>query len=68
MIALPIDPRLTRRIDASDVVQETLATANRQLAEYLEHPTVEFTLGTGHRLQGAYRLASQAYSESTSFC
>jgi RNA polymerase sigma-70 factor (ECF subfamily) len=36
MIALRLDERLAPRLDASDVVQETLAEAARKLPEYLE--------------------------------
>jgi RNA polymerase sigma-70 factor (ECF subfamily) len=42
LIALRIDPRLRARIDPSDVVQESLAEADRRLAEYLDHPVLPF--------------------------
>ena len=35
MVAVRIDPRLTARVDPSDVVQETLLEASRRLSEYL---------------------------------
>jgi RNA polymerase sigma-70 factor (ECF subfamily) len=36
MVRIHIDPRLRRRLDPSDVVQETLADAWKNLADYLE--------------------------------
>jgi RNA polymerase sigma-70 factor (ECF subfamily) len=42
MIAVRMDPRLAARIDPSDVVQETLAVAVRQLSEYVQHPPLPF--------------------------
>ena len=38
MVAVRMDDRLSARIDASDVVQETLMVAARQLANYLRDP------------------------------
>jgi RNA polymerase sigma-70 factor (ECF subfamily) len=37
MVAVHLDPRLAPRIDASDVVQETLMEATRRLPEYAEN-------------------------------
>lgn len=42
MVAVRMDDRLVRRIDPSDVVQETLITALRALDDYLREPTVGF--------------------------
>jgi len=42
MVAVRLDRRLASRVDASDVVQETLITATRRLDEYLQSPTVPF--------------------------
>jgi hypothetical protein len=36
MVRLRMDPRLRARVDPSDVIQETLATASRQLPGYLQ--------------------------------
>ena len=42
MIALRMDCRMSARIDPSDVLQETLAEAARQLAEYHRHRPLPF--------------------------
>jgi RNA polymerase sigma-70 factor, ECF subfamily len=42
MIELRLDARLAARIDASDVIQETLLEATRQLAHYLENRPLPF--------------------------
>ncbi len=44
MIAMRLDQRIRRRVDASDVVQEVLVDANRRLADYLENPAMPFHL------------------------
>lgn len=44
MVAMRIDPRLERRVDASDIVQEVLIEANRRLPEYLETRPMPFHL------------------------
>jgi len=44
LIALRIDPRIGGRIDASDVIQETLIEANRRLPEYCAAPPAPFYL------------------------
>ena len=42
MVAVRMDDRLSARIDASDVVQETLMLAAKQLADYLRNPPLPF--------------------------
>ena len=42
MIAIRVDVRLQTRVDPSDVVQETLATAHRQLPDYLSTRPLPF--------------------------
>ncbi|MHC4440981.1 MAG: sigma-70 family RNA polymerase sigma factor [Planctomycetota bacterium] len=42
MVAVRIDPRLAARVDASDVVQETLVEASRKLPEYLQNQPLPF--------------------------
>jgi RNA polymerase sigma-70 factor, ECF subfamily len=42
MVALRMDPRLAARVDASDVVQEALADASRQLTDYLRKQPLPF--------------------------
>jgi RNA polymerase sigma-70 factor, ECF subfamily len=44
MIHLRLDHRISRRVDASDVVQEVLVEANRRLNEYLRKPEIPFQL------------------------
>jgi RNA polymerase sigma-70 factor, ECF subfamily len=44
MIGLRLDPAVSRRLDASDVVQDVLLKANQRLAEYLRNPTMPFHL------------------------
>ena len=44
MIAMRLDQRIRRRVDASDVVQEVLVDANRRLADYLQNPAMPFHL------------------------
>ena len=41
-MALRLDPRLRRRIDASDIVQEAHVVAAQRLKDYLEHEPVSF--------------------------
>lgn len=42
MIAVRLDPRLAARVDPSDVLQETLAVANRRLQDYLRDRPLPF--------------------------
>src|SRR5438093_8530899 len=42
MVALRMDPRLAARVDASDVVQETLGEADRRLDDYLRERPLPF--------------------------
>jgi len=42
MVAVRMDDRLSARIDASDVVQETLMLAAKQIADYLRDPPLPF--------------------------
>ena len=42
MVAVRIDPRLAVRVDPSDVVQETLIEASKQLSQYLHNRTLPF--------------------------
>jgi RNA polymerase sigma-70 factor (ECF subfamily) len=42
MVAARLSPRLARRVDASDVVQEALLVAARRLPEYLDAPGLPF--------------------------
>src|SRR6516165_5011523 len=42
MVAVRLDRRLAARVDPSDVVQETLAEAARNLADYLRERPIPF--------------------------
>lgn len=42
MVAIRIDPRLTARLDPSDVVQEVLMVASRKLPEYMRQRALPF--------------------------
>ena len=42
MISVRMDPRLAPRVDASDVIQDTLAEACRELPDYLERRPCPF--------------------------
>lgn len=44
MVAMRIDPAIHPRVDASDVVQETLIEANRRMGEYLDRKPMPFEL------------------------
>jgi RNA polymerase sigma-70 factor, ECF subfamily len=44
MIAVRLDARIAARVDPSDVIQETLAVAHRQLSEYLPKRPLPFYL------------------------
>ena len=44
MISLRLDQALSRRIDASDVVQDVLIKASQRLGEYLRNPVLPFHL------------------------
>ena len=59
MVAMRIDPKLERRVDASDVVQEVMIEANRRLRDYLKNPIMPFHLWLRQmakdRLIDAYR-------------
>jgi RNA polymerase sigma-70 factor (ECF subfamily) len=48
MIALRLDPALTARLDASDVVQDVMVEANRRLDDYLRSGTMPFHLWLRH--------------------
>jgi RNA polymerase sigma-70 factor (ECF subfamily) len=59
MVAVRLDPRLAARVDPSDVVQDTLAEADRRLGEYLRDRPVPFYPWlrqiAGDRLGAEYR-------------
>jgi RNA polymerase sigma-70 factor (ECF subfamily) len=48
MIALRLDPALSARLDASDVVQDVLLEASRRLDDYLRSPVMPFHLWVRH--------------------
>jgi RNA polymerase sigma-70 factor (ECF subfamily) len=44
MVGLRLDHALTRRVDASDIVQDVLIKANQRLRDYLRDPSMPFHL------------------------
>ncbi|MBL9123777.1 MAG: sigma-70 family RNA polymerase sigma factor [Planctomycetaceae bacterium] len=44
IVELRLDPRIARRVDASDIVQDVLIEAHRRAPEYLRNPQFEFGL------------------------
>ncbi len=44
LVQLRLDPKIQRRVDVSDVVQDALLDANRRLADYLANPVMPFHL------------------------
>jgi RNA polymerase sigma-70 factor (ECF subfamily) len=44
MVAFRLDRRLQGRVDASDVIQESLIDASRRLPEYVQNPVMPFFL------------------------
>jgi RNA polymerase sigma-70 factor (ECF subfamily) len=59
MVELRMDRALSRRVDASDIVQDVMLEANRRLADYLNDPGLPFHLWLRHmakdRLIDAHR-------------
>jgi len=68
MVAVRLDGRMASRIDASDVVQESLMEATRRLPEYLEQPEVPFFVWlrqlAWQRLAQLYRFHFKAQRRS----
>ena len=68
MIALRLDAKLGRRVDASDIVQDVMLEASRRLDEYLRHPAMPFHLWLRHiakdRVIDAHRRHRQAQRRS----
>jgi RNA polymerase sigma-70 factor (ECF subfamily) len=48
MVHLRLDRAISRRVDASDIVQETLLEASRRLESYLANPVLPFHLWLRH--------------------
>ena len=59
MVALRLDRRLQGRVDPSDVIQEAYLEASQRLTEYLQNPSMPFSLWlrfiTGQRLLALHR-------------
>jgi RNA polymerase sigma-70 factor (ECF subfamily) len=68
MIELRLDPALTARVDASDIVQDVLLEAHRRLDDYLRNPVMPFRLWLRHiakdHLIDAHRRHRQAQRRS----
>ncbi|MGD9723321.1 MAG: sigma-70 family RNA polymerase sigma factor [Pirellulales bacterium] len=69
MIAMRMDPKIARRVDASDIVQDVLLEANRRLTDYLDKARMPFHLWLRHlardRLIDAHRMHRGAARRST---
>src|SRR5262245_23286578 len=48
MVHLRLNPRLQGRVDASDILQDTLLEASQRLREYLDGPGMPFFLWLRH--------------------
>jgi RNA polymerase sigma-70 factor (ECF subfamily) len=48
MVAMRLDKKIQRRLDASDIVQDVLVEANRRLDDYLSNPAMPFHLWLRH--------------------
>jgi RNA polymerase sigma-70 factor, ECF subfamily len=44
LVQMRLDPKIQRRVDVSDVVQDALLDANRRLDDYLQNPAMPFHL------------------------
>jgi RNA polymerase sigma-70 factor (ECF subfamily) len=68
MIAMRLDKALSRRVDASDIVQEVILEAHRRLDDYLKNPAMPFHLWLRHlardRIIDAHRRHRQAQRRS----
>jgi RNA polymerase sigma-70 factor (ECF subfamily) len=68
MIDMRMDPAITRRVDASDIVQDVLLEASRRLPDYLRNPAMPFHLWLRHiakdHLIDAHRRHRQAQRRS----
>lgn len=68
MIDMRLDPALTARVDASDIVQDVLLEAHRRLSDYLRNPTMPFHLWLRHiardHMIDAHRRHRQAQRRS----
>jgi RNA polymerase sigma-70 factor (ECF subfamily) len=60
LVALRLDPRVSARLDASDVLQDVCLEATHRLAEYLRNPAMPFFLWlrllTGQKVNYLHRL------------
>jgi RNA polymerase sigma-70 factor (ECF subfamily) len=76
MIGLRLDQAVSRRVDASDVVQDVLFSANQRLSEYLRNPKLPFHLWLRQiaqdRVTDAHRLhrasAMRSVNREQSLC
>lgn len=68
MIGMRLDPAISSREDASDIVQNVMIEAHRRLADYLKNPTMPFHLWLRHiamdHIIDAHRRHRQAQRRS----
>ena len=48
LVGMRLDPKIRRRVDVSDVVQDVLIEANRRLRDFLDNPAMPFHLWLRH--------------------
>ena len=48
LVGMRLNPKIRRRVDVSDVVQNVLIDANRRLHDYLRNPSMPFHLWLRH--------------------
>jgi RNA polymerase sigma-70 factor (ECF subfamily) len=64
-VEMRLDPKIQRRIDASDIVQDVLLDANRRLKQYMDDPVMPFDLWLRHMARDRVIDAHRRHRAST---